>query len=315
MPNLNESDDAEDREVEQEHEDQYKSFLKPYGQVLLDPDLDLEPQVLHDPENSPVYSEIYDSLGNIVTENNVEEENYPSSWDDDVAPKQLEIALIKATHEYNDEVPSWSDVGGQSLNSSFEFWKAKNKFKLLQNVKKRLKCAKVEKYASDSNINDANLDMTEPGLRKIPKEAIYSTTASSEYDNPAQEHVYYSINEDLDVEDKSKTNPDESNIYESVEFGQESGFFSISSAATAPSNVTCISVNQRPESSSSSDYSQCSKVTVNGKVWINPSTSSSVKSPDFAQIVPINLPVLMTMGQLKPLLSLSLFSSIRSSSF
>ena len=65
----------------------------------------------------------------------------------------------------------WSDIG-QSVNSSFEFWKVKNKLKAKPKAKLyETKYQHNNKYASDSNINDA-VDMTEPGLRKIPKEAI-----------------------------------------------------------------------------------------------------------------------------------------------
>ena len=95
----------------------------------------------------------------------------------------------------------WSDIG-QSVNSSFEFWKVKNKLKAKPKAKLyETKYQHNNKYASDSNINDA-VDMTEPGLRKIPKEAIYSTTDQDtsspqglEESAEDSEHVYYSIND------------------------------------------------------------------------------------------------------------------------
>ena len=232
----------------QEAEEGYLQFLRPYGQVLLDPDLDLEPQILRE-EDSPVYSEIYDSFGNVI------QENYPSSWDESSEmPRANEVNKTQWT---NQEDP-WSDIG-QPVNSSFEFWKAKNKLKAVSKPKLfDTKYQHNNKYASDSNINDA-VDMTEPGLRKITKEPF---TTSSE-----TEHHYYSINEDLDVKEE------DDNIYESVEFPEESGFFSMQQ-----NNVTCIPVNQQPTSSSSDEYASC-KVTVNGKLWINPKDQAAFPVP------------------------------------
>ena len=177
----------------------------------------------------------------------------------------------------------WSDIG-QSVNSSFEFWKVKNKLKAKPKAKLyETKYQHNNKYASDSNINDA-VDMTEPGLRKIPKEAIYSTT-DQETSSPQgleesaedSEHVYYSINDiPIDPNDKylsnvQGTDHNEDNIYESVEMqnNPESGFFSMDHGKTKSKKITCIPVNQRPSSSSSDDYVSC-HVTVNGKLWINP---------------------------------------------
>ena len=121
-------------------------------------------------------------------------------------------------------------------------------------------------------------------MRKIPKEAIYSTT-DQETSSPQgleesakdSEHVYYSINEiPIDPNDKylsniQGTDHNEDNIYESVEMqnNPESGFFSMDHGKTKSKKITCIPVNQRPSSSSSDDYVSC-HVTVNGKLWINP---------------------------------------------
>ena len=250
----------EEEEEESQAEESFKSFLAPYGQVLLDPDLDLEPQIIQE-DTSPRYSVIYDSDGNV-------KDDYPSSWDDDEEP--VNEPIIKTL---KNEEPSWSDIG-QPVNSSFEFWKTKNKLKAVSKPKLYdTKYLHNNKYASDSNINDA-VDMTEPGLRKIPKESIYTTTSSETTarspQNDQEDHIYCSI------QDNSKG--DEENIYESVEndLDPESGFFSYTAVHRSRQVVsTCIPINQ--EYSSSSDYyeSVSVKVTVNGKLWINPTNTDS----------------------------------------
>ena len=282
-------DTIEEEESDPEQVDEsYKSFLRPYGQVLLDPDLDFEPQ--------------------IMVQDNADQEaidDYPSSWEDDQNDDIVErLANTNDKHQGSKEDP-WSDIG-QSVNSSFEFWKIKNKLKAVQKPKLyETKYQHNNKYASDSNINDA-VDMTEPGLRKIPKEAIYSTTDQSAgspqalEESAESEHVYYSINDDLHnhdqdldhdiIDKKTGANIDvienHDNIYESVELehNPESGFFSfdvqpgISTGIPGQGldisrKITCIPVNQRP-SSSSDDYASC-HVTVNGKLWINPSNKDT----------------------------------------
>ena len=343
----------QDDTIEEESNDildkAYKSFLRPYGQVLLDPP-NPDFGFGQNPESGfQDNDEGHDDTAN----NDLIIDDYPSSWEEDEQNDNLikvtvskkskepcrdrpnfshsaEAAAEGSAHiekfslrpktETEEEHP-WSDIG-QSVNSSFEFWKAKNKLKAVQRPKLyETKYRHNNKYASDSNINDEAVDMTEPGLRKIPKEAIYSTTDqertssggtphaledSREFqesaDSDKSEHVYYSINEDLDHQDAEGANQmsrvnvcledyTDDNIYESVEleqnpnpdlsgFGQqnpESGFFSGFDhrqpglePGQIPGNkkITCIPVNQRP-SSSSDDYVSC-HVTVNGKLWINP---------------------------------------------
>ena len=343
----------QDDTIEEESNDildkAYKSFLRPYGQVLLDPP-NPEFGFGQNPESGfQDNDEGHDDTAN----NDLIIDDYPSSWEEDEQNEDLikvtvskkskepcrdrpnfshsaEAAAEGSAHiekfslrpktETEEEHP-WSDIG-QSVNSSFEFWKAKNKLKAVQRPKLyETKYRHNNKYASDSNINDEAVDMTEPGLRKIPKEAIYSTTDqertssggtphaledSREFqesaDSDKSEHVYYSINEDLDHQGAEGANQmsrvnvcledyTDDNIYESVEleqnpnpdlsgFGQqnpESGFFSGFDhrqpgfePGQIPGNkkITCIPVNQRP-SSSSDDYVSC-HVTVNGKLWINP---------------------------------------------
>ena len=388
-------DTIEDSESDDFVDEAYKAFLRPYGQVLLDPDLDFEPQVMVgqdnidqddtiEEESNDILDKAYKSFlrpyGQVLldpsnpefgfgqnpesefqdndegpnddtTNNDLIIDDYPSSWEEDEQNDDLikvtvsknkepcrdrpnyshsaeaaegsahiEKFSLRPKTETEEEHP-WSDIG-QSVNSSFEFWKAKNKLKAVQRPKLyETKYRHNNKYASDSNINDEAVDMTEPGLRKIPKEAIYSTTDqertssggtphaledSREFqesaDSDKSEHVYYSINEDLDhqvaegADQMSRVNVcledyTDDNIYESVEleqnpnpdlseFGQqnpESGFFSGFDhrqpglePGQIPGNkkITCIPVNQRP-SSSSDDYVSC-HVTVNGKLWINP---------------------------------------------
>ena len=389
-------DTIEDSESDDFVDEAYKSFLRPYGQVLLDPDLDFEPQVMVgqdnidqddtiEEESNDILDKAYKSFlrpyGQVLLDppnpefgfgqnpesgfqdndeghddtanNDLIIDDYPSSWEEDEQNEDLikvtvskkskepcrdrpnfshsaEAAAEGSAHiekfslrpktETEEEHP-WSDIG-QSVNSSFEFWKAKNKLKAVQRPKLyETKYRHNNKYASDSNINDEAVDMTEPGLRKIPKEAIYSTTDqertssggtphaledSREFqesaDSDKSEHVYYSINEDLDHQGAEGANQmsrvnvcledyTDDNIYESVEleqnpnpdlsgFGQqnpESGFFSgfdhrqpglEPGQIQGNKKITCIPVNQRP-SSSSDDYVSC-HVTVNGKLWINP---------------------------------------------
>ena len=66
-------DNAGVSDSESENDDQeeatYRSFLAPYGQVLLDPDLDLEPQIITEIEPSPDYDHIYNSKGELIKQN------------------------------------------------------------------------------------------------------------------------------------------------------------------------------------------------------------------------------------------------------
>ena len=380
-------DTIEESESDDFVDEAYKSFLRPYGQVLLDPDLDFEPQVMVGQDNvdqddtieeddilDKAYKSFLRPYGQVLlnppntefgfnqnpesgfqdndeghgdtANNDLIIDDYPSSWEEDEQNDDLiKVTVSKSKEPCRDrpnfshsaeaaegsahiekfslrpkteteEEHPWSDIG-QSVNSSFEFWKAKNKLKAVQRPKLyETKYRHNNKYASDSNINDEAVDMTEPGLRKIPKEAIYSTTDqertssggtphaledSREFqesaDSDKSEHVYYSINEDLDHQGAEGANHlsrvnvledyTDDNIYESVEleqnpnpdlsgFGQqnpESGFFSgfdhrQPGQILGNKKITCIPVNQRP-SSSSDDYVSC-HVTVNGKLWINP---------------------------------------------
>ena len=128
--------------------------------------------------------------------------------------------------------------------------------------------------------------MTQPGLRKIPKENCYTTTSSettarSPEAQTEDDHLYCSIQDD------SKGEPIEENIYETVDFDHpESGFFSyvaVNRQAFKPIVTTCIPVNQDYSTSSSDCYESMSvnKVTVNGKLWINPTnTDSSTNEPN-----------------------------------
>ena len=343
----------QDETIEEESNDildkAYKSFLRPYGQVLLDPP---NPEFGFG-QNPESRFQDNDEGQDDTANNDLIIDDYPSSWEEDEQNNDLiKVTVSKKSKEpcrdrpnnfsysaeategsahiekfslrpkaETEEEHPWSDIG-QSVSSSFEFWKAKNKLKAVQRPKLyETKYRHNNKYASDSNINDEAVDMTEPGLRKIPKEAIYSTTDqertssggtphaledSREFqesaDSDKSEHVYYSINEDLDHQAAEGANQmsrvnvcledyTDDNIYESVELEQnpnpdlsefcqqnpESGFFSGFDhrqpglePGQIPGNkkITCIPVNQRP-SSSSDDYVSC-HVTVNGKLWINP---------------------------------------------
>ena len=144
LDSSHESDTGWDTIEEEEYSDpeqvdeSYKSFLRPYGQVLLDPDLDFEPQ--------------------IMVQDNADQEaidDYPSSWEDDQNDDIVErLANTNDKHQGSKEDP-WSDIG-QSVNSSFEFWKIKNKLKAVQKPKLyETKYQHNNKYASDSNVNDA----------------------------------------------------------------------------------------------------------------------------------------------------------------
>ena len=286
---IEEEDEEEEIEIEQVITDDdnaesgtaettpYQSFLAPYGQVLLDPDLDLEPQVITE-EPSPDYDRLYNSNGELIAY----DDDYPSSWDEDQEEDLVQRLDLERKHKC--EEPAWSDIG-QSVNSSFEFWKTKNKLKAV--TKPKLFDTKYQhnnRYASDSNIQDA-VDMTEPGLRKIPKVSIYSTTTSSEMTSTTpqdDEHVYCSIDGGVGGSGAHFATPativandddDYDDIYETVDVPPESGFFSYVSTTskrliTPAQAVTCITVNQ----STSSEYeeTQFNKVTVNGKLWINP---------------------------------------------
>lgn len=269
----------EDLDEELTAEESFKSFLAPYGQVLLDPDLDLEPQIMQEEEVSPSprYSTIYDSDGNVI------KDDYPSSWDDEEEDEMTNKIITKL--KVSQEEPSWSDIG-QPVNSSFEFWKAENKLKAVSKPKLyETKYQHNNKYASDSNIKDA-VDMTQPGLRKIPKESFYTTTSSettarSPEAQTEDDHLYCSIQDD------PKGEPIEENIYETVDFEHpESGFFSyvaVNRQVFKPIVTTCIPVNQDYSTSSSDCYESMSvtKVTVNGKLWINPTnTDSSTNEPN-----------------------------------
>ena len=182
--------------------------------------------------------------------------------------------------------------------------------------------------------------MTEPGLRKIPKVSIYSTTTSSEMTstNPPsnEEHIYCSIQEDLHV-----ATTDADNVYETVDVPDDSGFFSyisttssarrdsareesarresgLATAASsssymgqsqisAPQAVTCIPINQCP-SSTSSEYDEksstpsssmlCTRVTVNGKLWLNPCHTTTNSANPSSDIQNTNSVLLNTKRQI-----------------
>jgi hypothetical protein len=313
--------DDEEEEVNVDEEDydsnpdqeSYTAFLAPYGQVHLDPDLDLEPQVLaeEEEESSPDYSQVYDSYGQLLDRNGTsylgnpdsdpdpkidDADEYPSSWDDDDEEEEEDeevlleqLNLDRPVKNSTAEEP-WSDIG-QSVNSSFEFWKTKDKLKPVQPAKLfDTKYQHNNRYASDSNINDA-VDMTEPGLRKILKSTC-STTSSScettfhvpsplldediiEEEEVTEEPIYYSISDDLDHQETGE----QENIYsECLDPDPESGFFSyvaVTKLSPKSQTVTCIPINHRDESTSSSSEDYVCNVTVNGKIWINPSSSTS----------------------------------------
>ena len=248
---------------------------------------------LFDDTNTYLYdpNTILNDPNDILDDPNAILDDHPPSWEDEDDQNDGLVAKVVKTiangHDILDEPNAaikddpnaypWSDIG-QSVNSSFEFWKVKNKLKAKPKTKLfETKYQHNNKYASDSNINDA-VDMTEPGLRKIPKEAIYSTT-DQETSSPQgleedSEHVYYSINDiPIDHPNAIQDDANEDNIYESVDMqdqnNPESGFFSMDHGKAKSKKITCIPVNQRPSSSSSDDYVSC-HVTVNGKLWINP---------------------------------------------
>ena len=212
---VSDSESENDDQEEDSTTQPYRSFLAPYGQVLLDPDLDLEPQIITEIEPSPDYDHIYNSKGELIKQNiddMLDDDNYPSSWDDDDDQEDLgEQQLIDLEERCQSNEPftintiknnssveePWSDIG-QSVNSSFEFWKTTNKLKAVMSQPKLFdtKYQHNNRYASDSNIQDA-VDMTEPGLRKIPKVSNYSTTTSSEMTSTTpnqQDHDHLIIN-------------------------------------------------------------------------------------------------------------------------
>ena len=100
-----------------------------------------------------------------------EEDDYPSSWDD-VDTKMLSSPRVRSQN-------AWSVVGVPMTNSSFDFFEEKDRLKLRNPPKlSQPNTISHNKYASDSNINDA-LVMLEPGLRKMAKDEYYTTTNSS----------------------------------------------------------------------------------------------------------------------------------------
>ncbi len=354
---IEEQEESDENELEvdldslESPEAAYKSFLAPYGQVLLDPDLDLEPQIIGENEEpSPDYSQVYDSYGNIIekrrsgtpyykatpvelAEEDEEEidvktaipeqksrstnqDSYPSSWDHSVdmnSEKRL-IANLDLEHsgDKNQEA-AWSDIG-QNVNSSFEFWRETEKKRKVVQAPAKLFDTKYQhnnRYASDSNINDA-VDMTEPGLRKIPKDDLYTTSSSCEtakletsqdslevgqekpktIDSQAfiesqEEHVYDTIPDETDEDVFGAGEHGKENIYEPLDV--ESGFFSYVAVNNVKpksrQTVTCIPVNvQREHSRSSKSITSSSEnnfegpchVTVNGKQFaIVPKSSGS----------------------------------------
>jgi hypothetical protein len=175
-----------------------------------------------------------------------EEDDYPSSWDDEDT-KMLSSPRVRSQN-------AWSDVGVPITNSSFDFFEEKDRLKLMHPPKlSQPNTIRDNKYASDSNINDA-LVMLEPGLRKMAKNDYYTTTNSSctteeshTDDNGksqmgsqgattctqedsltckvsvnGQEHIYYCIDDTYPGPNRSNPNDDDSDNFYEIPIEKES---------------------------------------------------------------------------------------------
>ena len=138
-------------------------------------------------------------------EDGYDEDDYPSSWDD-VDSIMMMSPRVRSQN-------AWSDVGVPMTDSSIDFFQEKERLKLRQNNPKlsQPNVNSHNKYASDSNINDA-LIMMEPGLRKMAKDEYYTTTNSSfgtESSPTSDDHLRTAANSgsasNLDITDKSVT--------------------------------------------------------------------------------------------------------------
>ena len=138
-------------------------------------------------------------------EDGCDDDDYPSSWDD-VDSIMLMSPRVRSQN-------AWSDVGVPMTDSSIDFFQEKERLKLRQNNPKfsQPNVNSHNKYASDSNINDA-LIMMEPGLRKMAKDEYYTTTNSSfgiESSPTSEDHSRSATNSEdannLEITDKSVT--------------------------------------------------------------------------------------------------------------
>lgn len=190
-----------------------------------------------------------------------EEDDYPSSWDD-VDTKMLSSPRVRSQN-------AWSDVGVPMTNSSFDFFQEKDRLKLMQPPKlSQPNMVSHNKYASDSNINDA-LIMLEPGLRKMAKDEYYTTTNSScttarssqtddngksdlvaqhmrtstgnasltcKVDVNGQEHIYYCIDDTHTVPNHANRFDDDSENFYEVPVEKESNFQCFGNPMSEPLN-------------------------------------------------------------------------------
>ena len=208
-------------------------------EVLIPEDVDISPQIMFEQPDVPIKREklsipVYDhslnghevpkylpllsSIGckeeyefedireeDEDAEDGYDDDDYPSSWDD-VDSIMLMSPRVRSQN-------AWSDVGVPMTDSSIDFFQEKERLKLRQNNPKlsQPNVNSHNKYASDSNINDA-LIMMEPGLRKMAKDGYYTTTNSSfgtDSSPTSEDHSRSATNSggasNLEITDKSVT--------------------------------------------------------------------------------------------------------------
>lgn len=286
-----------------------------HGQVVLEEDLDFEPQIIgaDDDEEDDYFEDIdlNSPLKMPVNQDGViddwpysseDEDNFRLSMDGFSQSRFTGSSLASIPEEPNEPltpeerhfVPSgrrqpnpnhfiWSDLEISSKRHPTELWKRHSLDRETDPEAKGL--SKLhQKYASESNIEDA-LIMMEPGLRKISKETHFTSDESSPsgsgHDYEEQfDHIYSTIDED----------PLDENIYEEC-FGQnsmeESGFYSNIGASGPESgsnpsgHVTLIKINQN----GANPCQKASSVTVNGQqIYCNgssdaPEPSTPISAP------------------------------------
>jgi hypothetical protein len=228
-----------------------------YGRVYIDSEVDYTPQQMISPNlRSPIYSDLYDDYGQRLD---------TPCWDPLADPVQIPCC------------------------NTDRFW---NSELFSTRIRRSVKMSPTDddlhlKYASESNIDEA-VDMTLPGLRRIPKDnADFTSTEESStptLESPSNyyyEHIYCSIDDN------------EENIYEEVpplmspvavagfasrlEPEHESGFFSyqepnqfyhwdppIPPLAEEDEEAQQQHITMIPISSDRSVEPACSSISVNG---------------------------------------------------
>ena len=221
-------DDWDSNPSQQPFNSNLRSWIRAHGKVFLDPDIDFAPQAITaaaspplleespseaDTAPSPVYSTVYDDYGNRIYVETPSWDPFadPVAYTERIWNSDLLSSMRMAAGRRRRTKRSPTAVSSASSNEGRVFVGRTR-----------------SKYASESNIDEA-VDMTEPGLRRIPKDtADFTSTEDSATPTPMySDHIYCSIEENIYEECATPTleRPLPARLLP-LEEANESGFFS-----------------------------------------------------------------------------------------